>query len=154
MIEEKAIEFSKLRHAYIVVKNFLEEESRENVKSLDTKIAEDLGLYGDDNYELLIKFIDKFEVEHSEFDYGKHFHSEGEIANPTIALLNLLTLSIWLPIKTIELLTLNRIKLPKPKFHGADRKVSDMKFKELLTWYIEGKYSNDTDIKYTLKNGI
>ena len=154
MTEEKVIEFSKLRHAYIVVKNFLEEESRENVKSLSTKIAEDLSLYGDDNYELLVKFIDKFEVEHSEFDYGKHFHSEGEIADPTIALFNLLTLSVWLPMKTLELLTLNKIKLPKPKFHSPERKVSDMKFKELLTWYIEGEYKTDVDIKYVFKNGI
>jgi hypothetical protein len=58
----RQVDFSKLRHGYITVKSFLESESFEKVKSLDTRVAEDLGLYGDDNYDLLVKFIKKFEL--------------------------------------------------------------------------------------------
>jgi len=151
MQEERLVEFEKLKLAYITVKNFLEKEAGENVESLKTKIAEDLCFYGDDNYYLLTKFVEKFELEHSDFNYDKHFHSEGEIADSSIALYNLLILSIWLPLKTIELLTLNNLKIDKPSFYKPSRKVTDMTFKDLLTWYIEGKYIN-SEIKYVIKN--
>ncbi|MBF4473191.1 DUF1493 family protein [Flavobacterium sp. HJJ] len=153
MQKERLVEFEKLKLAYITVKNFLEKEAGENVESLKTKIAEDLSFYGDDNYYLLTKFVEKFELEHSNFNYDERFHSEGEIANSEIALYNLLILSVWLPLKTIELLSLNNVKINKPSFYKPSRKVTDMTFKELLTWYIEGKYTN-SEIKYVLKNGI
>ena len=153
MQEERLVEFEKLKLAYITVKNFLEKEAGENVESLKTKIAEDLSFYGDDNYYLLTKFVEKFELEHSDFNYDKHFHSESEIADSSIALYNLLILSVWLPLKTIELLTLNNLKINKPSFYKPSRKVTDMTFKDLLTWYIERKYT-DSEIKYVLKNGI
>lgn len=153
MQEEKLVEFEKLKLAYITVKSFLEKEAGENVESLKTKIAEDLSFYGDDNYYMLTKFVEKFELDYTDFNYDEHFHSEGEIANSEIALYNLLILSIWLPLKTIELLTLNNVKINKPSFYKPSRKVTDMTFKDLLTWYIEGKYT-DSEIKYVIKNGI
>ena len=152
MQEERLVEFEKLKHAYITVKNFLEKKAGENVDSLKTKIAEDLGFYGDDNYYMLTDFVEKFELDYSNFKYDEHFHSEGEIASSEIALYNLLILSVWLPLRTIELLTLNNVKIIKPSFYEPSRKVKDMTFKDLLTWYIEGKYT-DTEIKYVIKNG-
>lgn len=149
-MKEKHIEFSKLRHAYIIVKKFLEKEASENVDSLNIKIANDLSLLGDDNYEMLVKFIKEFEVDFTDFEYDKHFHSEWEIADSTNALLNLLTLSIWLPLKTIELLTFNKVKINKPSFHYPTREVSDMTFKDLITSYIEKKYTRSEDIKYII----
>ena len=151
MQEERLVEFEKLKLAYITVKSFREKEAGENVESLKTKIAEDLSFYGDDNYYMLTKFVEKFELDHTDFNYDEHFHSEGEIANSEIALYNLLILSVWLPLKTIELLTLNNVKINKPSFYKPSRKVIDMTFKDLLTWYIEGKYT-DSEIKYVLKN--
>jgi hypothetical protein len=47
--EVKQIEFNKLRFAYETVKRFLEDQSGDTVDSLKTKIAEDLGMTGDDN---------------------------------------------------------------------------------------------------------
>jgi hypothetical protein len=61
-----------------------------------------------------------------------------------------LTLSIWLPLKTIELLTFNKLKIDKPKFQRPDREIEDMTFKDLLTWYIEGKYATEKEIKYKI----
>ncbi len=151
MKQEKEIEFAKLRFAYGTVKKFLEKEAREEVDSLKVKIAEDLSFYGDDNYDLLIRFVEKFELDYSNFKYDEHFHSEAEVANPAFILINLLKLSVWMPLKTIELLSFNNIKINKPSFSSPERKVTDMTFKDLLTWYIEGEYANSKEIKYKIK---
>jgi len=146
----KEIEFSKLRFAYSAIKSFLEKESGEKVLTLKTKVEEDLSMLGDDSYELMVKFVEKFELEHQDFFFDKHFHSEGELAQPEIVIFNLLALSIWLPLKTIELLTFNKLKIDKPKFQRPDREIQDMTFKDLLTWYLEGKYATEKDIKYMI----
>ena len=151
-METRQIEFEKLRHAYVTVKHFLETEGYEKVTSLDNKVEADLGLSGDDNSELLDKFVTKFELDHKNFDYDKHFYSEGELFGSGAAIANLLTLSVWLPLKTIELLTFNKVNLAKPKFPVTpDREVSDLTFKDLLTWYIEKEYIPSDKIKYEIK---
>jgi hypothetical protein len=147
----KQVEFAKLRFAYVTVKNFIEDEAFDEVTSLRTKIAADLGMSGDDNYDFLIKFVKKFELDHKDFIYEKHFYTEMELYDSTAALINLLSLSIWIPLKTLELLTLNKIHIPKPGFYKPPRKVTDMTFKDLLTWYIEGKYVSADEIKYEIK---
>ena len=149
-MEVKEIEFSKLRHAYITVKIFLETESWDKVKSLDTKIENDLGLAGDDNAELLEKFVKKFELKHTNFDYSKHFLSEGELFNWSSSLSTLLKLSIWIPLKTIELITLNTIKIEKPNFNNYPEK-DDLTFKEMIIWYIEKDYVPTECVKYKIK---
>jgi Protein of unknown function (DUF1493) len=151
-METRQIEFEKLRHAYVIVKHFLETEGYKKVTSLNNKVEADLGLSGDDNSELLDKFVTEFELDHKNFDYDKHFYSEGELFSSEAALANLLNLSIWLPLKTIELITFNRLKIEKPKFPVTpDREVSDLTFKDLLTWYIEKKYMQSDQIKYEIK---
>jgi hypothetical protein len=152
MAEIKQIEFSKLRRAYITIKGFLESESGDDLESLKTKIVKDLGLAGDDNYDMLTKFVDKFKLEFADFEYDKHFYSEGELFDSSAALYNLLILSIWLPLKTIELLTFNKIQIPKLSFYQPARQVSDMTFRDLLTWYIEGKYIPEGNVKYAIKH--
>ena len=151
MAEIKQIEFSKLKHAYITVKTFIESEAADDLKSLKTKIEDDLGLAGDDNYYMLIKFVDKFKLAYAEFEYDKHFYSEDELYDSSAALYNLLVASIWLPLKTIELLTFNNINIPKPSFFQPDRQVSDMTFREMIVWYIEGKYVPEANVKYAIK---
>jgi hypothetical protein len=150
-METRQIEFEKLRHAYVTVKHFLETQSYEKVTSLNNKVEADLGLSGDDNLELLEKFVSKFELDHKDFDYSKHFYSEGELFGSEAALLNLLSLLVWLPLKTIELLTFGKIKLDKPIFNKRSREVSDLTFKDLLTWYIEKEYKPMGKIKYEIK---
>lgn len=150
-MEIKQIEFSKLRHAYVVVKDFIESESLEKVNSLSTKIEADLKLSGDDNYELLEKFIKKFELDHKDFDYSKHFYSEAELYGSGAALVNLLSLSVWLPLKTIELMTFNKVKISKPGFYKPERDVTDLTFRDLLVWYIEKEYKLQGTIQYEIK---
>jgi hypothetical protein len=150
-METRQIEFEKIRHAYIIVKQFLETEGYEKVTSLNNRVEEDLGLSGDDNYELLEKFVTKFELDNKNFDYRKHFHEEGELFGSERALADLLTLSVWLPLQTIELLTFNKIKIDKPNFEFPYREVSDLTFKDLLTWYIEKEFKLSAEIKYEIK---
>jgi hypothetical protein len=150
-METKQIEFAKLRHAYITVKSFVESESYEKVNSLKTKIEGDLSLSGDDNLELLEKFVKKFELDYKDFDYSKHFYSEGELFGSGAALLNLLSLSVWLPLKTIELITFHKIKIGELNYITPERKVSDLTFRGMLIWYIEKEYKPSNTIKYEIK---
>ena len=150
-METRQIEFEKLRHAYVTVKHFLETESYEKVTSLNNKVVADLGLSGDDNYDLLEKFVTKFELNHQNFDYNKHFYSEGELYGSS-GLTNALKLSVWLLLKAIELLTFNKLQFNKPDFTPQDREVSDLTFKDLLTWYIEKEFIPSGEITYELKN--
>jgi hypothetical protein len=151
-METRYIEFEKLRHAYITVKSFINEKGYVEVDSLNNKIRADLGLSGDDNLELLEEFVKKFELDYKNFKYDEHFYSEGELYGSDAALLNLLSLSVWLPLKTIELLTFNKFKISKPQFPVTpNRPVSDLTFKDMLTWYIEKEYKPSNTIKYEIK---
>jgi hypothetical protein len=150
-MEIKEVEFSKLRHAYITVKTFLESETYEKVRSLDTKLVADMAVSGDDNYDLLEKFVRQFELDNKGFEYDKHFHTEGELFGSDAAFINLLRLSVWLPLRTIELLTFNKMKLDKPTVYTPTRQVSDLTFKDLLTWYIEKSYKPSSELKYKIK---
>lgn len=153
-METRQIEFAKLRHAYVTVKSFIDKEADgyNELKSLDTKINADIGLAGDDNLELLEKFVEKFELDYKNFEYNKHFYSEGELFGSGAAMGNLLTLSVWLPLKTIELLTFNKVKIDKPQFPGTpNREVTDLTFKDMLTWYIEKEFKTSDKIKYEIK---
>ena len=152
-MEIREIEFEKLKHAYLTVRAFIDSESYDKVKSLKTKIENDLGLSGDDNYELLEKFVEKFELDHKDFDYKKHFYTEAELFDSTSSVLTLLCLSVWLPLKTIELLTFNKLKIEKPPLRVLpNRKVSDLTFRDLLTWYLEKEFKPNGEVKYVLLN--
>lgn len=146
------VELNKLRLAYVTVKNFLETETEESIPSLKTKLAADLSLLGDDNYELLEKFVEEFELDHEGFQYDKHFYLEGELFGTEAALYNLLRIPIWLPLKIIELLTLNKIKMPNLEFYKPNREVVDMTFKDMLTWYLVGNYVTSSDVKFNLRS--
>ena len=73
------IDFATLRQAYSEVKTFIEKETNDKVDSLNTKIEDDLGYAGDDNWELLQKFVTTYKLDTTGFDYSKHFLSEGEL---------------------------------------------------------------------------
>jgi hypothetical protein len=149
--QKRHIELAELRNAYITVKNFIEAESFEEVKSLNTRLVGDLGLLGHDNYELIVKFVDKFNLDHKDFKYNNHFYTEGELFDSTAALINLTTLIFWIPTKLIELISFRKIKTWKYSIIKPDRKVLDLSFRDMLTWYIQGKYKLGTEIEYKIK---
>ena len=77
----KEISFTELKQNYIEVQNFLENESGESFINNKTRIANDLNIWGDDNYYILNDFINKYNLDFSNFNYDEHFESEGEIFN-------------------------------------------------------------------------
>lgn len=148
----KEIEFEKVKHAYFVVKIFLDKESTIKPNSVRNGLTKDLSNFGDDGYELLEKFVEKFELRHSGFEFNKHFHSEHELFGSGTTLVNLINLSVWIPLKIIEKLSLGKINAGEFDFEPfIDREVKEMTFKDLLTWYIEGEYATSKDIKYVIK---
>ena len=60
MKQVKHIEFKTLKHSYGIIKAFLVDESGMEIGSLNDRIAQDLSMFGNDNYALLIKFVRKY----------------------------------------------------------------------------------------------
>ena len=148
-------DFKTLRQAYIEVKSFVENETGDKVSSLKIKIEDDLGCAGDDNYELLEKFVTKHKLDATGFDYSKHFLSEGELFGSGAALLTLLTLPFVIVFWLIKLLTFGKVDMNKAKlFPNWQRQTMDMTFGDMLTWYLNGKYSLRTDIVVRLRNAV
>ena len=146
-------DFKTLRLAYLEVKAFVENELGDEVLSLNTKIEDDLGCAGDDNWELLEKFVTKYRLDTTGFDYSKHFLSEGELFGSGAALWTLLGLPIMLIVWLIKILTLNKIDwTQKQIFPDWDRKTIDMTFGDMLTWYLTGKYNLGKDVHVRMKN--
>lgn len=73
------ISFKNLKQNYVEVQQFLQKESGEKNIYNKSKVANDLSLWGDDNYDMLEKFITKYKVDFSNFNYDEHFESEGEL---------------------------------------------------------------------------
>jgi hypothetical protein len=148
-------DFTTLRQAYLEVKTFLEKELGDEVCSLKTKIEDDLGCAGDDNYELLQKFVTKYKLDTAGFDYSKHFLSEGELFGSGAVLLNLLTLPMTISIWLIKVLTFGKVDFTKTQLlPDLNRQTIDMTFGDMLTWYLTGRYYLRADIKYQLTNAV
>ena len=151
--EIKHISFSNLRQSYKTVKDFIESETGDTVNSLDTKIADDLGLWGDDNWDFLTKFVTTYKLDTKDFDYDKHFESEGELFGTGGHILMVLSIIFLSPFKLIELLSFNKINFGLKIFRpGREKRPLDISFRDMLTWYIEGQFKLGTQIKYELKN--
>ncbi len=159
-MEEKQIlyvDFATLRQSYIELKNFLEKKSYEKVKNVNVMIEKDLFLSGLDNESLLIEFIEKYDIDFSKFDYSKHFLSERELANGFQVVLNMVFLPLyfmfWLVKEfTFDLINLNKylIKIVK-LFSTNQRETLDMSFGDLLTSYLNKKYTLRDSTVFVLK---
>ncbi|MBW1619671.1 MULTISPECIES: DUF1493 family protein [Empedobacter] len=160
-MEEKQIlhiDFATLRQSYIEIKNFLEKKSYKKVGNVNVQIEKDLFLSGLDNESLLIEFIEKYDIDFSKFDYSKHFLSEGELVNVFQVFFNMVFLPLyflfWL-IKefTFDLINLNKylIKIVK-LFSTNQRETLDMSFGDLLTSYLNKKYTLRSNVKFVLQD--
>lgn len=144
-------DYKSLKLAYVEVKTFLEEEVGREVNSLQTKIDEDLGWAGDDNYELIVKFVERYDLDYTEFDYSKHFLSEGELFGPLNSLLTLISLPIAITFWLLKVITNGKVNLFKANLIPSwQRSTLDLTFGDMLTWYLRGKYCLRTDVKFEL----
>ena len=144
--------FSTLRQSYNEVKGFIEKETDLTVSNLDTKIESDLGCAGDDNLELLEKFVTKYKLNTTGFDYTKHFLSEDELFGSGAALLTILRLPFTIWFWFLKIISFGKINWThKQIFADHHRETIDMTFGDMLTWYLTGKYSLRKDVKVKLK---
>ncbi len=146
------IDFKTLRQSYLEVKAFIERESGATVESIHTKIEDDLGCAGNDNLEILEKFADKYKLDTTDFDYSKHFLSEGELFNSGTALLGLIVLPITISLWLLQLLSFGRLDYTNRQLlPGYHRPTTDMTFGDMLTWYLTDKYNLRENVRVVLK---
>ena len=132
--------YKEVKESYIEIKQFLEKTSGTKVKNLNSKIAEDLSLWGDDNYEFLIEFVEKYKLDFDNFKYNEHFESEGELFNSAKTLLWIITLPFKIIAWFVKLIfpkletDLDNSFIPK----ANDRK--DLTFGDLIVCKLKGKF--------------
>jgi Protein of unknown function (DUF1493) len=148
-MEVKLTNFKTLRNAYLEVQKFLEEETFTKVKSLDFKIEEHGRIAGDDIKEMMYKFSQKYNIDFQHFDFHKHFQSEGEIINPYILIFNLIHFSFY-KLKTLYYLILKHKNTLKPYKSPYYREVLDLTFGDLVTCFIEKKFTYRNQLKYVI----
>ncbi len=132
--------FKEIKQSYLEIKEFLEDKSSVKVKNLNTKIAEDLELLGDDNYFLLEEFVDKYHLNYDDFNYEEYFESECELFNPNELFFGILLL----PFSLIErgiLYFYPQIKTPIISYYSKKhQKRKDLTFGDLIIWKLNGKF--------------
>lgn len=151
-MQYKELHCSQLRQAYTAVKQFIEDETGCDIDSLHNKIEEHLGIAGDDTEELLGKFINQFGLSAEGFEFDKHFYSEGELFGSGPVLYNIVVFVIKVVLWIIETLSFKRLNFhSKPQWYTpVDREVSDLTFKQMLTWYIEKDFTYVNHTSYKL----
>lgn len=134
--------YTELKRTYLEVKKFLEHASGEKINSLNTRIVEDLKLWGDDNYFLLIEFIEKYDLNFEKFDYDKHFESEGEFVGFKTLILGIFKLPVLiinsLLIKYISVKTYNKID---NILYDRTNDKKDLTFGDLILSKLNGEFT-------------
>lgn len=138
--------FSEIRQSYTDVILFLHENGIE-VKNLNEKIAEDHHCWGDDNDDLLYSFIEKYELDHSDFIYNDHFESESEIFNIWSALLTILFIPYWLLVLIINWIF--RFDFPFFPSNSINPR-KDLTVGDLITWRINKKFILRSEVEMKL----
>lgn len=154
LIQNRYIDFFTLREAYLEVKGFIETETYEKVHSLKLKLVENLGVAGDDNFDLLEKFVTKYKLDTKGFYYQEHFHTEYELFGSEQAFYNLIKVLMYALLTFLNILTFGKVKVNLIKLNMLDvqRQVTDMTVGDMVTWYLEKEYKTRQGIKYMLKN--
>ena len=149
------ISFKNLKHNYLEVQQFLEEKSGEKKICNKSKIANDLGFWGDDNYYSLGDFVSKYKLDFSDFNYDEHFESEGELFGSGTVLLRILILPFIIirfilfvlikPFSKEYSSTINNFNffLEKNKSNRLDLTMGD-----LITSKIQGKFNLRENVKF------
>lgn len=143
--------YTELKEAYLEVEKFLKHASGHKTINLNTKIVDDLKLWGDDNYFMLVEFTEKYNLNFDEFEYDKHFDSEGEFVGFKTLILGLLKL----PILIINSLL---IKYFSPKIYNKIENIlydrtndkKDLTFGDLILSKLNGEFCLRDECKIEL----
>ena len=141
------ISFKDLKQKYIEMQQFLEDKSGENKICNKSKVANDLSLWGDDNYDMLEKFITKYNIDFSDFKYDEHFQSECELTISIWSILSVLLLPLFITKGIISYLfnflsNKYSYKIDKFNFFIKEHKSNkiDLTMGDLITARIQGKF--------------
>ncbi len=137
--------FSAIRRAYEDIMADLAPFNPE----LNDKIAEDLGLWGDENDFLLTEMVEKYNLDHSTFDYSKHFEDEGELFPPLKQLLLPVLLVAWLGWLLIERAFPGQYHRPWFLEEKTENPRLDLTVGDLIAWRLAGHFClrADADIR-------
>jgi hypothetical protein len=149
------ISFKNLKQNYLEVQQFLEEKSGEKNICNKSKIANDLSLWGDDNYDMLEDFVTKYNLDFSGFNYGEHFESEGELTISIWSVLSVLFIPLFI-IKGIVSYLFNFLsnkysyKIERFNFFLKEHKSNkiDLTMGDLITSKIQGKFYLRENVKF------
>lgn len=143
--------YSEIKKSYIEVKTFLEYKSSIKVENLETKIVEDLGLWGDDNLFLLEDFSKKYNVNFDKFNYDEYFDSEGDFINLKTLIFGLFKLPIMLInsifIKNISFQIYSKID---DILYDRTTDKKDLTFGDLIISKLNGEFSLRENCKVQL----
>jgi hypothetical protein len=136
--------YKEIKESYLEIKAFLESWTNEKI-ILSTRIEEDLNFQGADNIFLLEEFIEKYNLDFTDFDYDKHFMSE------VLTLKQLFLIPLFPFFIIIQLLayyfpnleSLSMIYFQKPK--------ADLTFGDLVASKLKGEFCLKTDANIQLK---
>ncbi|WP_165930159.1 DUF1493 family protein [Flavobacterium sandaracinum] len=151
------ISFKDLKQNYIEMQQFLADKSGEKNIYNKSKVANDLSLWGDDNYDMLENYITKYNIDFSEFKYDEHFESEGELFSSVSVLLTILLIPLYF-IKIILFLIFKPFSKSHSKIindfnffikeHQSNK--IDLTMGDLITSKIQGEFSLRENVKFVL----
>ena len=149
--------FKDLKQNYIEMQQFLEDKSGENNINNKSKVANDLSLLGDDNYDMLEDFITKYNLDFSDFKYDEHFENEGELSISIWSILSVVLLPLFITKGIVSYLLnflSNKYSYKIDKFNFFLKKYKsnkiDLTMGDLITSKIKGKFSLRENVKFVL----
>ncbi len=132
--------FADIKKAYIEIAAFLESSCGVKVTSLENKIAEDLELWGDENFFILNEYCEKYKVDFRKFNYSEHFDSEADSVGIRYAFI----IIIFFPFYILN--GLYKTFFPKCKTSVFDyilpmiEEKKDLTFGDLITSKLKGEF--------------
>lgn len=149
--------FKDLKQNYIELQQFLEDKSGEKNIYNKSKVANDLNLLGDDNYDMLEDFITKYNLDFSDFKYDEHFESEGELSISIWSILSVVLLPLFITKGIVSYLLnflSNKYSYKIDKFNFFFKKYKsnkiDLTMGDLITSKIQGKFSLRENVNFVL----
>lgn len=151
------ISFKNLKQNYLEVQQFLQKESGEKNIYNKSKVANDLSLWGDDNFDILEKFITKYKVDFSSFNYNDYFESEGELFCFYSSIYTILFLPLYILKFILHLFFKPFSKKYSDKINSFNFFLKecksdkiDLTMGDLITSKIQGKFHLRENVKFVL----
>jgi len=147
-MEVLKIKYSTLKTTYIEIRDMLNQKAAFEVISLKNKLTKDLSLYGDDNWELLNDFINKYDLDFGEFDYYEHFYSEYELFNSSKSFEFL----IYLPFNLIIFIAKLIFNIKKLEYISSNSEPErlDLTFSDLIVSKLKGEFCLRKNVRIEL----